>query len=76
MYLRGLDRNHWKIEATGCVVNIRDDLRDVQNRKVTSITVYPDPETEQPGWMLRGYHNTRVVQLKHFKKQRKSNNCS
>lgn len=53
------------IEAAGCVVNIREGLKDFKGRKLTSIEILPDDHySGEPVWRLRGFKHNRVVKLK------------
>ncbi len=53
------------IEFEGCIVNIREGLKDRKGRKVTSIEIIPDSHCiGEQKWKLYGTYNNRVIQLK------------
>lgn len=56
------------IEVEGGIVNIREGLKDHKGRNVTSIEILPDDHySGENVWRLRGYINSRLVQLKTVK---------
>ena len=58
-------REGYHLEVDGCIVNIRQGLKDRLGRKVTSIEIKPDEHySGEPKWKLLGTRNNRVVQLK------------
>ena len=55
------DRKHDGIEhleRSGCIINIREGLFNQVGKKVTSITIVPDP-----GWSLEGAYNSKVIEV-------------
>ena len=49
------------------IVSIRAGLTDMHGRRVDSIAVTPDRYSGEKKIVLRGYHNTRLVELKGVK---------
>ena len=54
------------IRAEGCIINIKEGLFDVNNRRCTSISIIPDniEHEDEPIWELKGHAYNRVIQIK------------
>lgn len=66
MYVRSLGKKGKHIEAEGCIVNIREGLRNTKGQKVTSVEILPDDHfAGERIWKTYPHvRNVRVVQLK------------
>lgn len=59
------------IEVEGCVINVRTGLSERRyGRKVTSVEIIPDEDYYEPGWLLSGSRNNRLIQRKKMKPRR------
>lgn len=56
--------NMLHIETEGCIVNIRVNLHDRNQRPVTSIEILPD-KYKGGEWVLDGTANNRVINSTH-----------
>ena len=55
--------NGYHLEMEGCIVNVRQGLRDNKNRKVTSIEIIPDDRyAGEKKWIVDSCRNIRVIQ--------------
>ena len=56
------------IECEGCIINIKEGLRDLEGRKVTEVMIIPDNQIpDKPFWHLLGHSNNRLVQSNNLK---------
>lgn len=44
------------LEKVGCIINIREGLKNIEGQAVTSIEILPDQ-----GWKLDGTYNNRII---------------
>lgn len=60
------------VEVDGAIVNIHTGLKDRFGRKVTAVEIIPDEHNERKWKVIPGKHNTRIIQLKHKPRKKKS----